>query len=221
MQRCMGDVRWIVEALEASGKSRRELAKAIGVDASGVTRLLKGERELKAREVGIIERYLNARAPDDLLTEAQRRRLDEAMGEAPRAFDESSPRAAMAPCYASYAAEEGVTVIRNADPAVSQEPKPWRHARVRGLWCFAAVGDAMAPRFEPGETVWVNPHRQPRAGDDVLLIEQREPAMEIYCLLRKLVRETPKLWTVRQHTPMRERDIPKEGWRIALVLPRE
>jgi phage repressor protein C with HTH and peptisase S24 domain len=217
----MGDVRWIIEALEASGKTRRALGKAIGIDGSGVTRLLKGERELKAPEVSVIERFLNTRAPDDLLTEAQRRRLDEAMGEAPRSFDDPARGAAFAPCYGSLTAEDGVTVIRNGDPPVSQEAKPWRHARTRGLWCFAAVGEAMAPRFEPGETVWINPHRQPRAGDDVLLIEQREPAMEIYCLLRKLVRETPKFWTVRQHTPMRERDVAKDGWRIALVLPRE
>ncbi len=219
----MGDVKWIEDALLATGKSRAALARAMGINPSGITRLLKGERELRAREVLKIERFLNARAPASVLPDNHRRRLENPEAEeAGGDWAPASPQALpMAPLYGSLPAADDVTVIRIHDAPVAHEPKPHRHARVRGLWAFAAVGEAMAPRFEPGETVWVHPHRQPRPGDDVLFIERREPAAEIYCLLRKLVRETPKHWIARQHTPAREMQIAKDAYEIALVLPRE
>ena len=219
----MGDVKWIEDALAATGKSRAALARAMGINPSGITRLLKGDRELRAREVLKIERFLNARAPASVMPDSHRRRLENPEAEdAGRDWAAHDPAPApLAPLYASFAAADDVTVIRIHDTPVSQEPKPHRHARVRGLWAFAAVGEAMAPRFEPGETVWVHPHRQPRAGDDVLFMERREPAAEIYCLLRKLVRETPKLWIARQHTPAREMHLQKDDYEIALILPRE
>lgn len=219
----MADVKWIKDALQASGKSQAALAKAMSINASNVTRLLKGDRDLKAREVVLIERFLNCRAPPSVLPDSHRRRIEEGeMEDAGRSWSAAGPaELPMAPLYASYAGADDVIAIRIHDAPVSQEPKPYRYARVRGLWCFAAVGEAMAPRFEPGETVWVHPHRQPRPGDDVLLVEQREPGAEIYCLLRRLVRESPKFWVVRQHTPARESQVSKDDYEIQLVLPRD
>ena len=219
----MADVKWIRDALEARGKTQADLARAMSINASNVTRLLQGGRELKAREVVLIERFLNCRAPLSVLPDAHRRRLEEGeIDDAGRDFSPAAPQGpALAPLYASLAGADDVTIIRLHDAPASHEPKPHRHARVRGLWAFAAVGEAMSPRFEPGETVWVHPHRQPRPGDDVLLIERREPGAEIYALLRRLVRESPKFWTVRQFSPARDAQISKEDYEIALVLARE
>lgn len=211
MHKGMGDTKWILEALEARQRSQAELARALGINPSGVNRLLKGERVLKAAEVPVIERFLGVKAPETA------RGLSDAL----RVYGGRDGQENWAPLYASGAATDGVTIIYTGDNPVSEEAKPPRHARVRGLWAFAAVGDAMAPRFEPGETVWINPHRQPRIGDDVLLIENREAGGAIYCLLRKLLRDGPKTWTVRQHTPAKEMTLSKDDYRIALVLPRE
>ena len=213
MRKPMGDVKWIIEALAATGKTQAELARAMNINPSGVNRLLKGERILRANELPVIERFLGVKSPFGAIGAEDRGR--------DYAGADFSSAEQSAPMFSASGDADGMTIIRTGDQPISMEIKPPRHANMRGLWSFPAVGEAMAPRFEPGETVWVNPHRQPRIGDDVLLIENREPSPELYCFLRKLVRETPKSWTARQHTPARESQFQKDEWRIALVLPRD
>ena len=49
--------------MKKPGKSQAGLARALKIDASGVSKMLAGKREIKAREVPIIERYLHNPAP--------------------------------------------------------------------------------------------------------------------------------------------------------------
>jgi SOS-response transcriptional repressor LexA len=55
----------IAEGLKQPGKSKKGLAKALGRQPSAVTELLKGNREIKAREVPIIADYLGLSAVPD------------------------------------------------------------------------------------------------------------------------------------------------------------
>lgn len=41
---------------------------------------------------------------------------------------------------------------------------------VRGIYAFYVPGTAMSPRFRVGELIMVDPNRQPRIGDDVVVI---------------------------------------------------
>jgi SOS-response transcriptional repressor LexA len=59
-----GDMEWIRAGLEKPGKSKSGLAKALHRSPSMVTSLLSGTRELKAREIAIIARYLEVEAPE-------------------------------------------------------------------------------------------------------------------------------------------------------------
>lgn len=52
------DIREIERGLEKPGKSRVGLAKAMGRTPSAITDLLQGRRQLKAREVPIVRKYL-------------------------------------------------------------------------------------------------------------------------------------------------------------------
>lgn len=209
----MSDVEWIKRGLSASGKSQAELARRMGLNPSAVTRLLKGERTLLAREVPVIERFLGVEAPDAVRT------LDD--GGRLYAPDEPAPRPS-APCYASRDGGAGVTVLYMNEPPVSSEMKPPRAVHIRGIYAFAAVGDAMMPRFKPGEIVWVNPHRQPRPGDDVLFLERNDEASaETRAILAELVSETDSGWTGRQHNGARDLRLTRKAYDIMLVLPRD
>jgi hypothetical protein len=53
------DIEDIKRGLKRPGKTQRGLALALGLDPSGVNRLLKGERQLKASEVPIVRAYLD------------------------------------------------------------------------------------------------------------------------------------------------------------------
>jgi transcriptional regulator with XRE-family HTH domain len=60
------DLSWIVEGLKKPGKTQAGIAKAIGRNPSVVTYLLQGKRELKAREIATIARYLEIDNPNDI-----------------------------------------------------------------------------------------------------------------------------------------------------------
>jgi SOS-response transcriptional repressor LexA len=57
------DVEWIVKGLEKPGKTKQGLAKALGRHPAVVTNILTGKRDIKAREVETIARYLEVEAP--------------------------------------------------------------------------------------------------------------------------------------------------------------
>jgi repressor LexA len=57
------DIEDIRRGLEKPGKSKSGLARALGRQPSAVTALLKGERELKAREIAIVAEYLELDVP--------------------------------------------------------------------------------------------------------------------------------------------------------------
>jgi SOS-response transcriptional repressor LexA len=57
------DIQWILDGLEKPGKTRAGLAKALGRHPAVVTNFLSGKREIKAREIAIIARYLDVDAP--------------------------------------------------------------------------------------------------------------------------------------------------------------
>jgi repressor LexA len=57
------DIDDIRRGLQKSGKSKSGLAAALGRQPSAVTALLKGERELKAREIPIVIKYLELDMP--------------------------------------------------------------------------------------------------------------------------------------------------------------
>lgn len=56
---------WIKEGLKKPGKTQRGLARAMGIDPTGVSRMLAGNREIKANEVPKIRAYLGAPLPKD------------------------------------------------------------------------------------------------------------------------------------------------------------
>jgi hypothetical protein len=51
------DYRWIAQGLQAIGQPQAELARALGWDQPTMSRQLKGKRELKAKEVRVIQKF--------------------------------------------------------------------------------------------------------------------------------------------------------------------
>jgi len=57
------DMKWIVDGLKKPGKTQAGIAKAMRRSPSMVTAMLKGQRELKARDIAGIARYLEVDPP--------------------------------------------------------------------------------------------------------------------------------------------------------------
>ena len=58
-------VQWIDEQLKQKGKTRRELAFAIGFSEPQMSKVMNGSRKLSADEADAIRRYFGYRLPDD------------------------------------------------------------------------------------------------------------------------------------------------------------
>ncbi len=56
-------IRWIDQGLKKPGKSKKDLAAAMGRFPSAVTKLLKGDRDIKTHELPIIAAYLEEPPP--------------------------------------------------------------------------------------------------------------------------------------------------------------
>lgn len=59
--------------------------------------------------------------------------------------------------------------INFSAPPVAHQPRPRVFDCVRGVYAVIAIGSSMEPRFRPGETLYVNPWKQPRPGDYVVV----------------------------------------------------
>lgn len=79
----------------------------------------------------------------------------------------------------------------------------------RDAFAIYVEGDSMEPRFEPGETVVVDPNRPVRPGDDVvLLLESPEPGQPPQAYIKRLVRRGAERILVKQYNPPRQMEFP-------------
>lgn len=80
------DLDQLREEMKKPGRTQGALAKALGIDTSGVSKLLAGKRDLKAREIPIVEAYLESTERDQpsrsIVTERMMERC-EALGLTP------------------------------------------------------------------------------------------------------------------------------------------
>jgi phage repressor protein C with HTH and peptisase S24 domain len=75
----------------------------------------------------------------------------------------------------------------------------------KGIYCIYAEGSSMEPVYEAGDLIYVDPHRPPRAGRDVVIqLVAKGPGGEERCFLKRLVRRSGSKWRVKQFNPEKE-----------------
>lgn len=197
----MDDLEWIKAELERQRplKNQRGLALAMGIDATGVNRMLKGNRRISIDEMRSIRAYLT--------------------GTPQPVSDNHNPK--------DTRKELATPPIPNATLLPGSRPPPARDLPIRGhtkggktgffldqgsLWGFAmrpetlrdiaeayAVrvdDDSMAERFVHGNVLQVDPFRPVRPGDNVVL-----QLSDGQCFIKILVRRTEKAVICRQLNP--------------------
>ena len=103
---------------------------------------------------------------------------------------------------------EGAFVI-NMGGQVDRIRRPPGLMANRDAFAIYVEGDSMEPRFEPGETVVVDPNRPVRPGDDVvLLVESPEPGQPPKAYIKRLVRRGAERILVKQYNPPRQMEFP-------------
>lgn len=202
------DVQWILDALAADRtKTRKALGEAIGIDKSGVTRLLNGGRTLKFSESRKIARYLGVARPGGFSEEAT-----------PFA---AAPPAAMAPVYRASAEltdPPGWWRLHRKEPQIDSKPKAPQFAAATRVFGLYAQDDAMTPRFKAGELFFVDPARPVSPGDDVLFTQKAPQGGFEKCILGELLRASPAQYFFLQHASGGEQRISAKSWIPNYVL---
>ncbi len=208
-------VEWIREALARdSTKTRAGIARALGVDKSAVTRLLSGERQLKFHEAEKIAAYLGVPRPLGL----HDRERDFAHPDTPATSDEAG--AGDAPIYRAEAESDGRWLILRNEAPIDWRPRAPHFERAAHVFGFYAPDDAMAPRFKPGEIVWVDPSRPVNPGDDALFVEKTPAGRPERIALGELKAASGGEFIFIQHKDESERRLAARAWSALHVLPR-
>jgi phage repressor protein C with HTH and peptisase S24 domain len=88
---------------------------------------------------------------------------------------------------------------------IDRVPRPQGIANRRDVYALYVENDSMYPRFDPGARLYVDPHRRPRPGDDVVVELHSESESEPGPgFIKKLVKTTPTKLIVEQFNPPKQ-----------------
>lgn len=188
------DIEWIRQGLKKPGKTQRGIAQALGIDPSGVNRLLKGGRELKASEIEKIKSYLeDADVPNGLQFPS---------AQAPVAPDASTYPRDVPLHSGALCGENGAFEFESQISDFA--PRPPRLKGVQEAYALYTAGESMSPWREPGQIVYVHPRQPWWIGDYVvILLRPRHEGDPPEAYIKKLVGQNVKEIRVMQYNPMK------------------
>jgi phage repressor protein C with HTH and peptisase S24 domain len=184
------DAYWFHQALQRVGATQADLARHLRLAPSAVSRMLKGERQMKPLEVVHLAGFL--RVPEEEVLRHAVERTVPAPADAPRP-GRGRPPASATPTPAAPAAAlmrgPDMIPIRSAgrggadqemfleDGPIGYTPRPATLAGVRSAYAIYMVGDSMEPRYEPGWLLHVNPFKPPTRGRDVVVYKSGQAVL--------------------------------------------
>ncbi|MFI4947996.1 MAG: helix-turn-helix transcriptional regulator [Alphaproteobacteria bacterium] len=205
------DAIWFQQTLERAGVSQADLARHLRLAPSAVSRMLKGERQMKLLEAVQIAAFLGV-SQDEVLrhagtaTEALPRPGPARRGRPPRAFvaQAAPPRAEPIPIR-SAGRGGGDQEMFLEDGPIGYTPRPANLGGVRGAYAIYMVGDSMEPRYQQGWLLHVNPFKPPTHNRDVVVFKTGQAV-----LIKQFVRWDGDALVLRQLNPPAELRVPRE-----------
>lgn len=216
------DTIWFQQALDRAGLSQADLARHLRLAPSAVSRMLKGERQMKLLEAVQVAQFLGV-SQDEVL-----HRAGEAAEPGPRLSLEQAgpprrgrpPRAATAgglaaPGSAGMGRSEPIPIrsagrgggeqeMFLADGPIGYTARPANLNGVRGAYAIYMVGDSMEPRYAQGWLLHVNPFKPPIRGRDVVVYKTGQAV-----LIKQFVRWEADTLVLRQLNPDEEIRVPR------------
>jgi len=213
------DGSWFSQALEQVGASQADLARHLRLAPSAVSRMLKGERQMKPQEVVHIAAFL--RVPqEEVLRHAVDSTTRAPAGDAPRPGRGRPPAVSSTSSTASPSRlmdqSDRIPIRSGARGGADQEmfledgpigytSRPANLGGVRSAYAIYMVGDSMEPRYEPGWLLHVNPFKPPTRGRDVVVYKEGQAV-----LIKQFVGWEGDTLVLRQLNPPDMLYIPRE-----------
>lgn len=208
------DALWFQQALDRAGVSQADLARHLLLAPSAISRMLKGERQMKLLEAVQIAAFLGV-PQDEVLrhagaaapAEATARHEPARRGRPPRILTPPStppPRPEAIPIRSAARGGNDQAMFL-ADGPIGYTPRPANLGGVRGAYAIYMVGDSMEPRYEQGWLLHVNPFKPPTRGRDVVVYKAGDAV-----LIKQFVRWDGDALILRQLNPPGELRVPRE-----------
>jgi phage repressor protein C with HTH and peptisase S24 domain len=213
------DGSWFTQALERVGASQADLARHLRLAPSAVSRMLKGERQMKPLEIAHTASFLGV-AQDEVLRHIVEGATPARGADTPRRGRGRPPSAsssslAMAPSSLPRGTDQ-IPIRSGARGGTDQEmfledgpigytPRPASLGGVRSAYAIYMVGDSMQPRYEPGWLLHVNPFKPPTRGRDVVVYKEGQAV-----LIKQFVGWEGDTLILRQLNPPTTLQIPRD-----------
>ena len=191
---------------EAAGLTQAQLAERANTSQSQIDRLEKGERRLTTDWMVRVAAALGVE-PKVLLGDAT-------IPVNAKPLPAPPPRAEMprdVPVYgtAMGANGDGAFLLNQTAGVVGRVRRGPGIAENQKVFAIYVEGDSMAPRFDPGELVYLDPTRPCRAGDDIVFIVEPDQAGDApRAFLKRLVRRTADRLICEQFNPAKQVEFP-------------
>ena len=169
------DSSWFHQALQRAGASQADLSRHLRLAPSAVSRMLKGERQMKQLETVQIAAFLGV-TPEEVLRHAVEGPIPLPPADTPR------PGRGRPPSAPSHIGDR--IPIRSGgrggtdqemfleDGPIGYTPRPASLAGVRSAYAIYMLGDSMEPRYEQGWLLHINPFKPATRGRDVVVYKQ-------------------------------------------------
>ncbi|HEV8678840.1 MAG TPA: LexA family transcriptional regulator [Stellaceae bacterium] len=204
------DAIWFHEALERAGVSQADLARHLRLAPSAISRMVKGERQMKLLEAVQVAAFLGV-SQDEVL-----RHAGAGVDATPRAEPARRGRPPRTSATAAVSSRAEPIPIRSAarggrdqemfleDGPIGYTPRPANLGGIRGAYAIYMVGDSMEPRYEQGWLLHVNPFKPPIRGRDIVVYKRSQAV-----LIKQFVRWEGDALVLRQLNPLEELRIPR------------
>lgn len=191
-------------ARREQGLSLEQLAEAVGRTHSSISKLLSGQRKPDIEHILRLKKHLGL---DDSPPATLR--------EAPRGWQAVDDPKDVAVFGASLAGtlddHPSVECLElQFDAPVNHVDRPTAISRRRGIYALYIASEALSPRLEPGDLIYVDPATPPRAGDIVVVHLAGGDTTYPAALIHALVRRTAHSMVLGQIKPALEFEIPAD-----------
>jgi phage repressor protein C with HTH and peptisase S24 domain len=200
---------WFHQALERAGASQADLARHLRLAPSAISRMLKGERQMKQLETVQIAGFLGV-TTEEVLRHAVESPIPPPPADTPR------PSRGRPPSASSHAdripirsaGRGGADQEMFLDDGVGYTTRPANLSGVREAYAIYMVGDSMEPRYEQGWLLHINPFKPPKRGRDVVVYKRGNAV-----LIKQFVGWEGDHLVLRQFNPPDTLRIPREDVR--------
>lgn len=115
--------------------------------------------------------------------------------------------------------EDGNGSFQLTTDVIDYVRRPAGLAGAKDAYALYVEGESMAPRFEPGDLVFIHPHRKPQPGDYVIIQQADTVSGELRAFIKRLVKITGTTIRVTQFNPEATLDfIIRPGTRVHKVI---